>query len=47
MSKGRLSGSENFVETISVKDRNRILKNLKTVYSKSKIQKSVVGKIGK
>jgi hypothetical protein len=45
MSKWRLSGSGNFVKTISVKDRNRILKNLKTVFvenrikiSKSKIQ---------
>jgi hypothetical protein len=61
MSKRRLSGRGNFVKTISVKDRNRVLKNLKTVFAenrikiskskiqnpKSKIQKSVVGKIGK
>jgi hypothetical protein len=38
MSKWRLSGSGNFVKTISVKDRNRILKNLETVFAENRIK---------
>jgi hypothetical protein len=38
MIKRRLSGRGNFVKTISVKDRNRILKNLKTVFAENRIK---------